>query len=370
MAATLFSQAIQLIEDDDADLNESHPEHDRLVPVGLGGSLSLSHRNLHDVPLNAGNCSLNGSGGAGAGAGGIGSVEITLAELDDPHAPCFKEGFLHKVGDMVKSWKTRYFRLTPGRLSYAASGEAGASRLGSILLPQATLALFAGDIFPGHPYCFGITPADSDRQYILDADSAEHRREWLNALAEPIRQRLRVAPAALPVSPSSPISSASAAAASAAAAPSVREGFLVKQGATVKNWKRRYVTLTRLSLRYQAHFTDVGQLGSIPLGGGFVVAPDDDEQLVARLVGNSSSGVQSAAAAPTTSSTQQPSSSPSSSSGNAGGSSSASQQSATPFGFLLRALGSERVYHFLTNTRQDRDGWVRALQDIQRETRI
>ena len=210
-----------------------------------------------------------------------------------------------------------YFRLLPGRLNYYKDGEDAATRLGSILLPQATLSVFAADVFQGHPFCFGVTPADSDRQYILDCDSVAHRTAWMSALQAPIRQRIK------------------------AARDSVRESFLVKQGSTVRNWKKRYCVLTTTALRYFEAFDNLHDcLGTVPLGGGFIVGCDDS--------GSSSS---SSAVAP---------SSP------ASGATAANN----PFGFSLRSHGSERTYYFLTSTRAERDGWVQALQQIQKQVGI
>ncbi len=318
MAATVFGATIAILDHEEEEMQ--HPEHEGLVPVGLRASLAAS-------------CSEGfgayGSSNMNSPKQGIGSVEINVAALDGPKLAVAKEGFLHKLGGNVKNWKTRYFRLTPGRLSYCKDGEPNSSRLGSILLPQATLAVFAGDVYPGHPYCFGITPADDSRQYVLDCDSAAHRSQWMAALTEPVRQRIR------------------------AVADSVREGWLVKQGAQVRNWKRRYFVLTSLTLKYYEHFTDIhggSALGTIPLGGGFAVAADDDE-LALKAMG----GAAAAAAA----SAQPPASS-----------ASGSAQGDTPYGFVLRAMGSDRVFHCLSAARSDRDGWVRELNELQQNRRI
>jgi len=348
MAATLFTQSIQLLEDEEGggggvgeEQHAVHPEHAGVVPLGLAAQLS----SLSLLPVDEDDESPSGGGGEdiffGASNGRIGSVDLLVSELDNPAAPCLKEGFLSKVGSFVKSWKPRYFRLTPGRLSYYSNGEAGASRLGSILLPQAMLAVFASDVFPTHDFCFGVTPADGERQYILEADTASHRAEWLRALAEPVRQRLR------------------------AHRDSVREGWLVKRGSVVRNFKRRYFVLRHGSLVYQAHFTDVALLGTIDLTRGFMIAAEEDEAAVARVMAAGGGG----AASSSSSQPSSPNAAASSSSSSAAGANAEPQLSSTPFGFLLRAHGAERVYRFLTSTKQDRDGWIRALMDVAREGR-
>jgi hypothetical protein len=253
--------------------------------------------------------------------------------------------------------KTRYFRLVPGRLNYYRDGEnlSDVARLGSIILPGATLAVFSSDVYPQHPYCFGITPAEGDRQYVLDCDSAAHRGQWIQALQGPIRQHLRAVPN------------------------SVREGWLTKQGGYIKSWKRRYAILTRSQMEYHVHFSELFDAqGSIPLSGGFLVGADDDESMCKEMGVASAESVDAAeAAAPaagdarrSSAASDKPAASPSSRSSSSSVSAapnSAQAQSNTPYGFLLKHTGSDRVYHFLTTTRSDRDGWIAALREVQRE---
>lgn len=206
-------------------------------------------------------------------------------------------------------------------------------RLGSILLPGATLAVFASDVYLQHPYCFGLTPADGERQYILDADSTAHRSQWIAALQAHMKQRIQTTPHSL------------------------REGHLVKQGGTIKNWKKRFCVLTRSALKYYPSFTEMHEcLGTVPLGGGFVVKSDEDDAGGAGAAASASSSTGAAAAA-------SPASPSSSSSSNAP---SGAAQSNNPYGFSLRPNGHARTYMFVTNTRQDRDGWVAALMEIQK----
>ena len=232
----------------------------------------------------------------------------------------------------------------PGRLNYYKDGESS-DRLGSILLPGATLAVFASDVFQSHPFCVGITPQDgNERQYVLDCDSVAHRASWMAALQVHVKQRIRTSPGV-----------------------SVREGFLTKQGGTFKSWKKRYMILSKTHLKYYPSFTDLHDcLGTIPLGGGFVVGSGDDD-------------AGAGAAAPST-----PSSSSSSSSSSSAASASSPVTSAppsspggntmtlanNPYGFSLRSHGNSRTFYFVTNSRSDRDGWVHALQEIQKIVQI
>ena len=200
----MFGASIAMAEDTEADV-EQHPEHDGLLPIGVQALL------INDDAAREASASTVSYGRATSGS--IASMYVDLPPLDTPNQPVLKEGFLHKIGGNVKNWKTRYFRLCPGRLMYYKDGEnLGADgRLGAILLPGASLAVFGADVHPGHAYCFGLTPIDGDRQYVFDCDSVAHRSEWLAALAAPTKQRIRVV------------------------ADSLREGHLTKLGGKVKN---------------------------------------------------------------------------------------------------------------------------------------
>ncbi|MDP2434311.1 MAG: hypothetical protein Q8P67_01045, partial [archaeon] len=54
-----------------------------------------------------------------------------------------------------------------------------------------------------------------------------------------------------------------------------KQGFLYKQGGTVRNWKRRFFTLRRSILRYYENPTDLEPLGEIPLQNGSIDVADE-----------------------------------------------------------------------------------------------
>lgn len=304
--------------DDDDDLQSHHPEYEHVVPAGLQSLLiaedvskgrsatvgSPTAASASSSPKNASN------GRQELMQSAIPSMFVDVPPLDEPNQPASKEGFLNKIGGNVKSWKTRYFRLCPGRLMYYKDGEdlTPSGRLGAILLPGASIAIFSSDVYPGHPYCFGLTPSDQDRQYIFDCDSVAHRMEWIAALTPSIRQRQRVV------------------------AESVREGYLTKLGGIHKNWKKRYVVLTKTSLKYYDTYLDTHNcLGTILLGAGFVVTQNDDDSFAA-LVPQADKAI----------------------------------MLSNPYSFSVRAAGADRTYVFCTTTRMDRDGWIRLLKEVKK----
>lgn len=312
----------------------------------------------------------------------------------------FKEGFLTKQGGRVKNWKVRYFKLVPGRLLYYVDGEAAdkastgggdSGRLGSLLLPGASLAVFSNDVFPGHAYAFGVTPIDQDRQYIMSADNEAHRASWLATLQSHVRTRLKMV------------------------ASSLREGFLTKQGGSIKTWKKRWVVLTREALKYYEHFMELNDCyGTIDLTNGFTVSSTDDDQLLqqdqqqqqqmqvnsphmssnhsdpyAAQIDDEDAGFDgcpprlntstpdahsptstSSSPAPSSPASPAPSHSPSSPSATSPSTTATSATTSFPpncvYGFYLRAHGKDRRYIFVTHSYREREAWIRTLTDLQR----
>lgn len=327
----MFGAPIAIDDDDD-----EYMDPRASVPLDENPIVSASNRGV-------------GVGGGGGEGGTISALFVTPTTLTPNTLPeqatVTKEGFLHKIGGSWKSWKTRYFRLVPGRLLYYRDGVS-TDPLGSILLPGASLAVFSADVHAGHAFCFGLTPQDSDRQYVLDCDSVVHRSEWLSALAAPTRQRLRLSP------------------------DSVREGYLTKLGERVKNWKRRYFVLTRTALSYHPSFGELGVVfGSIPLSEGFVVESDElgDELPDAESTTAADTASSPASASPPSSPAR---SSPSAALSPASPASSPSFVSRHPYHFSVRAQGAQRFYVFCTPTRAERDAWVQVLREIQQNGRI
>lgn len=97
----MFGATIAIAVDEEM----SHqPEHDAVVPVGLGSLVA--------APASAYSSSGFGSPSAAGSshhdrqisASSIGSVHIVMPGLDEAGQSVSKEGFLHKIGGNVKNW--------------------------------------------------------------------------------------------------------------------------------------------------------------------------------------------------------------------------------------------------------------------------
>lgn len=92
------------------------------------------------------------------------------------------EGMLFKKGEKVKAYKARYCVIDGKKFVY--SKAKGAKKAGEIDLVGAVFAPFP----QGHDgraidrFLFGITPANSERTYILEASTEAERSQWLRAL--------------------------------------------------------------------------------------------------------------------------------------------------------------------------------------------
>ena len=217
--------------------------------------------------------------------------------------PAVKEGWLHKVGGNVKTWKGRYFRLYGEEIQYFES-ESTTQPKGSIPIKGSRLSVYHADLTPDHPYSFSITPQSSGRHYYIAAATHTERMEWVGALHPLCRVALK------------------------AQVSSLREGYLTKQGGRVKTWKKRWVILNEKQMVYYKDVKDVkqvaggdggGGIDALDLSGGFEVESEKGGKegewvfLVSPQVG-------------------------------AGG----------------------RVYKFASQTEADREGWVKTLKDIKK----
>jgi hypothetical protein len=95
------------------------------------------------------------------------------------------EGWLTKRGDIVKSWRRRFFVLdkATGTLRYYTGADKAESGLkGTVPIRGAAVApLTKRDI--DCDFCFGLRPKGSKRVYILAGDTAAARDEWIGQLA-------------------------------------------------------------------------------------------------------------------------------------------------------------------------------------------
>lgn len=149
-----------------------------------------------------------------------------------------KDGFLLKFANLSLAKiglaypKKRYFKVISKILEYytvVSSGHGGEikkrKKAGRILLHK---SLVQNIHIPNYKFAFTITPHKSERQYVLIAESAWEKEEWIKVF-----RLFRHAPAKL-----NPCS--------------IREGWMKKLGSMKKNWKKRYFVLTDDGLSYYA----------------------------------------------------------------------------------------------------------------------
>eukprot|EP00742_Colponemidia_sp_Colp-10_P004786 GILJ01005106.1.p1 GENE.GILJ01005106.1~~GILJ01005106.1.p1 ORF type:complete len:859 (-),score=93.67 GILJ01005106.1:299-2875(-) len=95
-----------------------------------------------------------------------------------------KCGYLHKKGDVVKSWKRRWFLLKANCFYYFHNDD-DAEPIGVIFLENFNV-LPISEEQAGRPYAFKIEHEGarefSIREFILSADSEEDRQEWVDVI--------------------------------------------------------------------------------------------------------------------------------------------------------------------------------------------
>eukprot|EP00039_Didymoeca_costata_P006430 m.90085 g.90085 ORF g.90085 m.90085 type:complete len:743 (+) comp13255_c0_seq6:75-2303(+) len=127
------------------------------------------------------------TGGDEASAVDIDEVEPldrTLSVLitqDDAKDQVLKTGFLNKEGGRIKSWKKRYFVLTPSALAYYSEQRRMESDLkGGVLMENIVKAQPADPSTCKKQYAFTILTGE--RNFQVQASSLEERDSWIQAI--------------------------------------------------------------------------------------------------------------------------------------------------------------------------------------------
>jgi len=164
-----------------------------------------------------------------------------------------KEGQLSKLGGVIKNWKNRWFILTDIYLAYYASKEAkelkGRIPLHAIHDVQACTV-------PNKDNCFSIFV--DERKYIIQAPSTTERDEWLNVIKAGATNKKKKSSISWLVEAAD------------------KEGYLLKQGHLVKNWKQRWFVLSGANLYYFRSPQDEILKGVIHLQKGKVTVEKND----------------------------------------------------------------------------------------------
>ena len=100
---------------------------------------------------------------------------------------CNKEGFLKKKGHVLKTWKSRYFIIDRWRVYYLT--EPDGKMQGRFTLGLKSNAWIIND--PKKPCCFGVTSAETDKQFVLQASSEQARQQWVAVLQHNINERIK-----------------------------------------------------------------------------------------------------------------------------------------------------------------------------------
>ena len=117
-------------------------------------------------------------------------------------------GLLYKRGHIVKNWQMRMFVLDGGKLSYYQLGETEPK--GHLMLHLIRKVSLVS--LPMKRNCFKVET--TSKEYIMQAPDEASLQIWMDALKP------------------------------------YKEGYLTKQGAKVKNWKRRWFVLYKTQLAY------------------------------------------------------------------------------------------------------------------------
>jgi len=150
--------------------------------------------------------------------------------------PEVTEGYINKQGQLVKSWKKRWFLLKKGYITYFTDRDKKEKK-GEICLKGMTVREEGTFI---HIQTF---EEGSDRNMLLEITDDMEREEWLNSIQTHISNWSAVSTGSFSMV-ESPMNT------DEIREPILRQGFVHKQGHMVKSWKRRWFILEKGHVHY------------------------------------------------------------------------------------------------------------------------
>lgn len=180
-----------------------------------------------------------------------------------------REGPLYKQGGPLgRFWQKRWVALKEDRVVYKKNAS-DAHAAGEVLFDEVSSVAVVKDADASRPHAFGIITGS--RNYFFAAESESDAEAWRSAIAPAIEAcRKSLALASRSNTRSKPMPSratGSGAGSTPVSSEVIQEGWLTKQGAVVKSWKRRWCVVTADTLYYYTNADDSTPKGKIYLGG-------------------------------------------------------------------------------------------------------
>jgi hypothetical protein len=212
----------------------------------------------------------------------------TIVKPTGKVADVIKSGVMIKQGGSVKNWKKRYFKLRSDKLLYYYKDDKEPLAVGTIDLETCTSIVGVPMVKHNRPNTFEIvTPG---RVYPLQCPDREAMMEWVSGISELTGLQYEILESheagddtsALdtsaqgmedaPAQATTPVASgdddegvADQLNATGLSEPSIKEGWLTKQGGAIKTWKKRWFVLRSSSLSYYKEQKDTVPQGTIDL---------------------------------------------------------------------------------------------------------
>eukprot|EP01038_Epipyxis_sp_PR26KG_P006789 gene6789-9299_t len=203
-------------------------------------------------------------------------VTSTFAVASKVQEPPVKRGFAKKQGQLVKTWKHRYFVLEKGILTYFAdllsdSPPYPVHKKGEVSLIGMKVLFFEDMILL-------TSDGKTDRDLLIKVTDQEERKGWISSLlnhikfangeievkssatsnAEPSEHKVEI----ITTKGKSP--------------PAIKQGLITKQGQFFKSWKKRHFVLNEGNLAYYESASEaapygIGKKGEVSLDGMEIV---------------------------------------------------------------------------------------------------
>lgn len=171
-----------------------------------------------------------------------------------------REGYLslQKEVALNKTWKSRYFVLSAGELTYYKHPK-DLTPLGTVVLDANSVIQASKD----QAFTFFVTASPSAKPLLVSAEGLQAQINWLDSFRHSVPNMFVSKGVA---SGNNASAGRSLLQVTRKSTRSLKEGFMLKQGHLNKTWKRRYFVLEAGSLEYYKNPQDKHPKGSIALG--------------------------------------------------------------------------------------------------------
>jgi len=103
-----------------------------------------------------------------------------------------KEGFLTKKGHLRRNWKTRWFVLQPGSLSYSKGPGTSAKRTIILEDPIDVTVIESQGNHPNREFCILLNIKSKNSEFLIDCETETEMKSWVKEIRQVLKKKINV----------------------------------------------------------------------------------------------------------------------------------------------------------------------------------